>query len=189
MSLPSDPAERHRAVAAGFSAHVRGASDWDAPAPVPGWRARDVVGHLVEWFPGFLAGGTGLVLDHGPSPAADPVAAWRVHADAVQRLLDGPEADTPFEHPMVGAMPLPDAVDRFYATDVFLHTWDLARATGQDERLDAETCADLLAGMTPIEELLRSSGHYGPAVPVPDGSDVQTRLLGFIGRDPLHRAA
>ena len=35
MSLPTDPAERHRAVAAGFTARVRGASDWDAPAPVP----------------------------------------------------------------------------------------------------------------------------------------------------------
>jgi hypothetical protein len=204
MTLPVDPAERHRAVADGFTARVRGASDWDAPAPVAGWRARDVVGHLVEWFPSFLNSATGLVLERGPSPEEDPVAAWQVHADAVQRLLDGPEAATPFEHPMVGAMPLPDAVDRFYTSDVFMHTWDLARATGQDERLDVfmhtwdlaratgqderldpQTCADLLAGMTPIEELLRSSGQYGPAVPVPDDADVQTRMLGFIGRDPL----
>ena len=82
-------------------------------------------------------------------------------------------------------MPLPDAVDRFYTSDVFMHTWDLARATGQDERLDEETCAELLAGMAPIDELLRSSGQYGPRVPVPGDADVQTRLLGFIGRDPL----
>ena len=136
MTLPADPAERHRAVAAGFTARVQGASDWDAPAPVAGWRARDVVGHLVEWFPDFLTSATGLVLDRGPSPEEDPVAAWQVHADAVQRLLDGPDAATPFKHPMVGEMPLPEAVDRFYTTDVFMHTWDLARATGQDERLD-----------------------------------------------------
>ena len=153
--------------------------------PVAGWRARDVVGHLVEWFPDFLTSATGLLLDRGPSPEEDPVAAWQGHADAVQRLLDGPEAATPFRHPMVGAMPLPEAVDRFYTSDVFLHTWDLARATGQDERLDPETCADMLAGMAPIEALLRSSGQYGPAVPVPDDADEQTRLLGFIGRDPL----
>ena len=74
---------------------------------------------------------------------------------------------TAFRHPMVGEMPLPVAVDRFYTSDVFMHTWDLARATGQDERLDPQTCADLLAGMEPIEELMRSSGQYGPAVPVP----------------------
>ena len=186
-SIPADPSGRHRAITAGFTARVNGATDWDAPAPVPGWRARDVVGHLVEWFPAFLAGGTGLELDRGPSVAHDPVAAWRVHTDAVQGLLDGALASTPFHHPMVGAMPLPVAVDRFYTTDVFLHTWDLARATGQDERLDPQTCADLLAGMTPIEDLLRSSGQYGPRVPVPPDADVQTQLLAFIGRDPLAR--
>ena len=167
MSLPEDPAERHRAVSAGFTARVQGASDWDAPAPVDGWRARDVVAHLVEWFPEFLKTATGLELERGPSPEEDPVAAWQVHADAVQRLLDGPDAATPFKHPMVGEMPLPVAVDRFYTSDVFMHTWDLARATGQDERLDEQTCADMLAGMEPIEELLRTSGQYGPRVPVP----------------------
>jgi uncharacterized protein (TIGR03086 family) len=184
VSLPTDPAERHRAVSAGFTARVRGTTDWNAPAPVAGWCARDVVAHLVEWFPAFLRSATGLELDRGPSPQEDPVAAWEVHAAAVQRLLDGPEAVTPFRHPAVGEFPLSDAVDRFYTSDVFMHTWDLARATGQDERLDPQTCADLLAGMTPMEELLRSSGQYGPRVPVPDDADAQTRLLAFIGRDP-----
>ena len=125
------------------------------------------------------------MLDRGPSPEEDPVLAWPVHADAVQRLLDGSQAATRFQHPRAGEMPLPDAIDRFYTTDVFLHTWDLARATGQAERLDPQTCADLLAEMAPIEERMRSSGHYGPPVPVPEDADVQTRLLGFIGRDPL----
>ena len=188
MSLPTEPAARHRAVSAGFTARVQSASDWDAPAPVPGWRARDVVGHLVEWFPGFLESATGLVLDRGPSPEVDPVAAWQVHTDAVQRLLDGREAATPFRHARIGEMPLPAAVDQFYTTDVFLHTWDLARATGQDESLDPQTCAELLAGMEPMEELLRSAGQYGPRVRVPDDADVQTRLLAFIGRDPLRSA-
>ena len=184
MTLPADPAERHRAVSAGFTARVQGASDWDAPAPVPGWRARDVVGHLVEWFPAFLESATGLALDRGPSPEEDPVGAWQVHADAVQRVLDGPEAATPFRHPMVGEMPLPVAVDRFYTTDVFMHTWDLARATGQDEQLDADTCGSLVTEMEPMEELLRSSGQYGPRVRVPDDADAVTRLVAFIGRDP-----
>ena len=58
-----------------------------------------------------------------------------------------------------------------------MHTWDLARATGQDDRLDPQTCADLLAGMEPIEELLRSSGQYGAAGAGAGDADVQTRLL------------
>jgi hypothetical protein len=43
----------------------------------------------------------------------------------------------------------------------------------------------MLAEMAPIEELMRSSGEFGPRVPVPDDADMQIRLLGFIGRDPL----
>jgi uncharacterized protein (TIGR03086 family) len=184
MSLPTDPAERHRVIAATFSERVRGVTDWDAPAPVDGWTARDVVGHLVEWFPDFLKSASGVELDRGPSVQEDPVAAWQVHSDSVQRLLDGPGAATPFNHQYVGELPLPVAVDRFYATDVFMHTWDLARATGQDDRLDEDTCAELISGMEPIEEVMRSSGQYGPRVPVPDDADAQTKMLGFIGRDP-----
>ena len=77
------PAERHRLVAGVFTDRVEGARDWEAPSPVEGWTARDVVRHLVEWFPAFLSGG-GVELAHGPSVDDDPVAAWRAHADAVQ---------------------------------------------------------------------------------------------------------
>jgi uncharacterized protein (TIGR03086 family) len=81
-------------------------------------------------------------------------------------------------------MTLAGAISRIYTTDVFLHRWDLARATGQDERLDEATCARLLEGMAPMDAALRASGHFGPRVEVPEDADVQTRLLGFIGRQP-----
>lgn len=41
-----------------------------------------------------------------------------------------------------------------------------------------------LRGMLPMNELLRSSGQYGARLPVPENADVQTKLLGFIGRHP-----
>ena len=148
-----------------------------------------MVGHLVEWFPGFLESGTGIRLASGPSVDDDPVAAWQVHAAGVQQLLDDPAyAGRVLSNPHIGDVPLPDAVDRFYTADVFMHTWDLARATGQDETLDAETCAAMLAGMEPMDEMLRSSGQYGPRVEVADDADAQTKLIGFIGRDPDWRA-
>jgi uncharacterized protein (TIGR03086 family) len=185
MTMPDAPADRHRVVAGDFTARVRGTHDWDAAAPVDGWTARDVVRHLTEWFPGFLAAGAGVELARGPSVDADPVGAWQVHADAVQALLDDPE--TPHRvltNRHVGELPLDLAVDRFYTSDVFMHTWDLARATGQDDQLDPEFCAELLAGMEPMEEVIRASGQYGERVPVPEDADVQARMLGFIGRDP-----
>ena len=184
MNQPS-PADRHRTLTAVFTDRVLGTLDWDAPAPVDGWLARDVVRHLTEWLPAFLASGSEVDLARGPSVDEDPVGAWQVHTDAVQGLLDDPAtADRVLTNPHVGELPLADAVDRFYTTDVFMHTWDLARATGQDDRLDPELCADLLAGMEPMEEMIRASGQYGARVEVPADADAQSRMLGFIGRDP-----
>ncbi len=181
----SAAAEEHRRVAAGFTERVHGATDWDASAPVEGWTARDVVRHLVEWFPSFLEAGAGIRLERGPSADDDPVKAWLVHNDAVQALLDDPTTPSKvLSNQHIGEVPLDEAVDRFYTSDVFMHTWDLARATGQDETLDPKKCAELLAGMEPIDDILRASGQYGPKVDVPEDSDVQTKMLAFIGRDP-----
>jgi uncharacterized protein (TIGR03086 family) len=186
------PAAEHRLVAGHFTELVVGApaDGWDRPSPVATWRARDVVGHLVEWLPAFLAAGAGVRLPAGPSVTADPVAAWSAHQDAVQSLLDDPGThDRTLSNPHVGELPLDDAIDRFYTGDVFLHSWDLARATGQDPDLDPGRCAAMLAGMEPLDDLLRRSGQYGPRVPVPDDAPVQDRLVGFIGRDPGWRPA
>ena len=180
-------AEEHRTSAGAFTERVHSVppTAWDHPAPVDGWVARDVVRHLVTWFPGFLEAGTGITLPGGPSVDDDPVGAWTVHADAVQALLDDPStASAVLKNPHIGETPLDQAISRFYTADVFLHTWDLARATGQDDRLDPERCAVMYEGMLPMDEVLRSSGQYGPRVEVPDSADPQTKLLGFIGRDP-----
>jgi len=190
---PSDrvsgaPALRHRLIADDFARRVRGTQDWSATTPVPGWAARDVVAHLVEWLPGFLSSGSEVRLPECPSPTELPPAAWDAHQRAVQQVLDDPvTAALEFANPNTGTMPVGVAIDRFYTTDLFMHTWDLARATAQDDTLDPEMCAVLLAGMEPIDDLLRGSGQFGPRVPVADDADPQTRLVGFIGRDPAWR--
>ena len=176
------PAERHRRFAGDFASLTRTVDDWEAPAPVAGWTARDVVGHLVGWFPGFLSGG-GVDLPTGPAVDDDPVAAWQHQADAVQALVEE-RGDEEFNHPRAGTHRLADAVDRFYTADVFMHTWDLARAAGQDVTLDEDFASSLLEGMQPIEEMLRASGQYGAPVPVADDAPVVSRLMAFIGRDP-----
>ncbi|MDH3050963.1 TIGR03086 family protein [Gordonia alkanivorans] len=184
MSLTElDPAARHREVAAGFADAIAVVADWDAPTPVDGWAARDVVAHLVDWFTGFLDAG-GVRLPGGPGVADDPARAWSAHAAAVQDLLDGPSAQETFTHPMAGEHRLADAVDRFYTADVFMHSWDLARSQGVTPDLDPDYARMLLDGMIPIDELLRGSGQYGPAVEVPADADAVSRLMGFVGRDP-----
>lgn len=167
-----------------FGRLVDGVPDWDAPAPVEGWLARDVVHHLTTWLPGFLAAG-GLEIPAGDRQ--DPVGSWRTQDSALRTLLDerGEEA---FEHPFLGAGTLAGTLSRVYTSDVFMHTWDLARASGQDDRLDDRRCEEMLAGMREIEEMLRTSGHYGPAHPVAPDADATDRLVAFIGRDPGWRS-
>ena len=174
-------AQRHRETAARFSEVVDGTTDWDASAPVAGWTARDVVGHLTTWLPAFLEGAAVQM-----QPVSDdPVLAWHSQVAQVQAILEDPGTrDRVLSNPHIGDMPLATAIDRIYTTDVFMHTWDLARATGQDDTLDPDACAGLLAGMTPIEAMLRDSGQYGPRVEVPADADPQTQLIGFLGRDP-----
>ena len=182
-----DAADEHRRVAGQFTSTVEATPPdaWDRPAPPDGWVARDVVRHLVEWLPAFLEGSTGIALTSGPSVDADPAGAWQVHTEAVQALLDDPATMArEYDFPHIGRMQLGQAIAMIYIPDVFLHRWDLARATGQDETLDPQRCAEMLEGMLPLDDILRQSGEYGPRVAVSDDADAQTKLLAFIGRTP-----
>lgn len=186
-SQDRSPAAEWDEISAGFTARVDGASpeSWDAPAPVDGWVARDVVRHLVEWFPSFLESGAGVRLEVPTSVDDDPAAAWHELDDGVRALLADPAtADKVLSNPHIGDVPLDRAVSQFFTADVFMHTWDLARATGQDDGLDPARSAAVLAGMEPLDEMLRASGQYGPKVEVADDADPTSRLMAFIGRDP-----
>lgn len=182
--MPSiEVADRHRRYADLFGVRAAGTTDWDAQTPVAAWRARDVVAHLVDWSTAFLAAG-GVRLPEPVAGVGDPAARWVEHTAAMQALLESERADEPFEHPQVPTQALAATVDAFYVADVFMHTWDLARATGQDDRLDPEVVARMHAGMSQIEEMLRASGQFGPPHEVPDDADPQDRFIAFLGRDP-----
>ncbi len=177
-------ADRYRKVAAGFTARVRAAPAhaWDNPAPCAGWVARDVVGHLVDWLSDYFFDRWGIAHPPRPSVAEDPVAAWEAVDAAIQAALDDPEVATRVADTRFGPAAFEQQVDMICTGDVFLHTWDLARAAGMDERLDPDEVHAAYEGMLPYDEALRASGHYGPKVPVPDHADEQTKLLAFIGR-------
>lgn len=180
-----DAADRHREIAARFSAVVAAVTDWDAPAPVAGWSARDVVGHLAEWFPMMLSGGAEVTLAPLPSVAEDPAATWDALDAQVQDILDDP-ATAALSHTgeHTGTMPVADVVDRFYTPDVFMHTWDLARAGGRPDRLDPDYATELHQGLSSMEEMIRASGQFGEQQPEPADADATDRLIAFIGRDP-----
>ena len=190
MTSGSDPspAQQHAVDAARFTDLVTSASpaDWARPSPVVGWTALDVVRHLVTWPRGFLTG-AGIAL-----PAlevdADPLAAWRQHVADIQSVLDDP-AGRVLSNPHTGDKPVDEAIGQFYTSDVWMHSWDLATALGRDIDLGQERCRATLAGMRPMEQMLRDSGQFGPAVPVADDASAQDQLMGFLGRDPAWRPA
>ena len=177
--------DRYRSAAATFTERVRGTKDWDAPSPVAEWRARDVVGHLATWLPALVSSGSPVQFDPVPSAEDDPVAAWAETDAQVRALLEDPASEgVTFSHEHIGELPLPAMLDQYFTTDVIFHTWDLARATGQDDRLDEDFIAGALEGMTAQAEMIRASGQFGEQQPVPEDATTQERFLAFIGRDP-----
>ena len=185
-SAPEGPAQRHAADAARFTELVESASagDWARPTPVAAWTALDVVKHLIEWSRGFLR--SAAVELPALDVEADPVAAWKQHVADVQAILDDP-AGRVLSNPHTGDKPVDEAIDQFYTTDIWMHSWDLATALGREPDLGQERCRAVLAGMVPMEQLLRDSGEFGPAVPVADDASPQDKLIAFIGRDPAWR--
>jgi uncharacterized protein (TIGR03086 family) len=186
MTVPDAPAERHRVLAREFADVIAQVADWSAPTPVTGWVAADVPAHLIEWLPGVLDWATGITLPElSADSRAEPVAAWREHADRVQAVLDNDQlatrtvADGPF-----AGMRADELINTIYTPDIFMHRWDLARSNGLDPALDPGLCEELLRGMSAMEAILRDSGQFGPAVPTPEDAPPAERLAGFIGRDP-----
>ena len=182
----TDAAARYRGVAAAFTERARAVPPerWDDPAPCEGWVARDVVRHLIEWLPAFFFGTWGLPPLEAPSVDDDPVGAWVALDGAIQAALDDPEVAGSERDTRMGRASFEATIDTICTGDVLIHTWDLARATGLDERLDLDEVHRMLEGAEPMDEALRSSGHYGPKVAVPDDADEQARLLAFLGRRP-----
>jgi uncharacterized protein (TIGR03086 family) len=177
-------AERYERITGEFTDRVRGvpADAWNNPSPCEGWTARDVVGHLTAWIPDFF-GAQGVEFPPVPSVEDDPVAAWETVRVTVGEALADPTMAAKTVPMPFGEQSLAEAVDLIVIGDVFTHTWDLARATGQDDTLDADQLRRMIAGMGALpEEVMRADGMFGPPIEVPDDADDQTRLLAYLGR-------
>ena len=179
----SEISDRYRHLSDAFAATVAGVPDdrWTSPSPCDDWTARDVVDHVVGT-QGMFLGFIGEEPAEIPAVDDDPGAAWDAARSQLQAALDDPaRADTEFDG-FLGRTSLAAAVDRFMSSDLVIHRWDLARATGQDETIDPVEAERVLAGARAFGDAFRSPGVCGPEVEVPEDADLQTRLLAFYGR-------
>jgi uncharacterized protein (TIGR03086 family) len=176
--------DRFRSLAAGFTARVEGvpADRWESPSPCEGWTARDVVRHMTGNVDYFL-GAIDRERPSAPSVDDDPVGAWAAARDAMQAALDDPEVAATEYDGFFGRTTLEQSVNQFMCVDLLVHAWDLARATGGDERLDADEVHRVFEAVQPMDEMLRSPNAFGPKLDAPEGADEQARLLAFLGRE------
>jgi uncharacterized protein (TIGR03086 family) len=178
----TEVSDRYETVADGFAGRVDGAADrWDAPSPCPDWSARDVVAHVVNTHRRLIANAEGT--EAAPADrSGDLVVQWRdARAAVADALRDETRAAAVVSGPF-GDQALESLVGRLLCADTLIHTWDLARATGQDETLDAGAVAKATEYLEPLDEGIRRPGGFAPKIDPAPGADAQTRLLNFCGR-------
>ena len=182
------PAMFRRAVAE-FDARVRqiGGHQWQAATPDEDWVVRDLVNHLAGedlWAPLLLAGSTIAEIGgrfEGDVLGAEPKAAWAAASAGAVRAVEGVGAMDRIVHLSFGDFPGSEYTLQLFA-DHLIHAWDLARAIGADERLDAGLVASCANWFEAVEDAYRGAGVIAARPPVPGHADAQTLLLARFGR-------
>ena len=165
---------------------VRAISDdqLDLPTPCPDYSVRDLLNHLYDVVVNFQALARKGEVDW--SAKNDHLTeGWRdrFEAEAV-RLVEAWSEPAALEGVSAG-MGLPqETVGEMALTDLTVHAWDLARATGQRLAAEPEVLAALHGFMDRMGDTGQQMGAFGEAVPTgPEATDLD-RLLGRTGRDP-----
>lgn len=162
-----------------------------AVTPCTEYDVRGLLNHLLFWAPSLEAAARKEFVPPPAQSESEVVLADGDWARAVDLQLDRSVAawsrpaawegithmGSPRELPagMVGGMVLSELV---------VHGWDLARATGQHAEWDPELLVFVHDEVAKTAEQGREMGVYGPAVEVTDEAPTLDRVLGLTGRDP-----
>ncbi len=170
-----------RQVADGFSERLEavGPEDWSLPTCCEKWDVTKLVDHAIgaqRMVPRAL-GATGDIDMTGD----DLVQVWNTVRDAADRALSAPGALDEMVKLPFGEMPAKDGFG-FPLGDLLVHTWDLARAIGVNDRLLPEACSVVYANLEPIDALIRAPGFFGSKLEPAADADAQDKLLAFVGR-------
>ena len=158
--------------------------------PCTQWTVRDVVNHVVAVAQGFVRIAAGERLERGrevpdllgddPAGAYDSASAAACAAFAEPGALE--RSWTLFFGDVPGAV-----VQGIHTVDLSAHAWDIARATGQMDRLDQELGAaalEIARGIVRPDFRSETGDPFRPEVTVADGAPGFDRLAAFLGRLP-----
>ncbi len=162
-------------------------NQWSSPTPCDEWDVRDVVNHmvggnllLVEMLKGKTVEEVGDVFD-GDLLGDDPVGAYERSVEVAKGAVGAPGAMGVTVHFSYGDYSGPEYASQMFL-DLLIHGWDVAAGSGQKRTLEPE----LIEACYPVAEemaaAVRDTGVYGDDLSVADKSDLQTRLLGLLGR-------
>jgi uncharacterized protein (TIGR03086 family) len=160
-----------------------------APTPCSDWAVDNLLGHMVGGLRASVAFLDGTTADLSamsghPLPDDDHAGAFASTASASLAAHRAPgalarEIDAP-----PGRMPAGVFLN-FTLMDMWVHSWDLARATGQDPDFDEaitayvlEFCHHAFGTNRPPAQVIGPEIHVDPSKPPMD------RLVGLLGRRP-----
>jgi len=159
---------------------------FDAATPCRDWDVRALVTHTlgVVVNMGRGASGTDLLTDvNAVALEADLGAQFRAEAD---RTLAAWTARGFEGEVNIGAGPMPvQAGMSINLLDTATHSWDIARATGQDANLPDALAATVLAVSRGfVSDDIRKFAGFDPVVPVGPDAGPTEQLVAFLGRRP-----
>jgi uncharacterized protein (TIGR03086 family) len=142
--------------------------------PCGDWDVASLVAHVAAAPRRFITMSSGGQPDWSAKPPLpdDWTAEFRSAADDLLSMWQAAGASAPSQ-----------AVD-WQTAEFAVHTWDLARATGQSTNLDPQVAQRGLDFMSGALTSDNRGEAFGPAVTVPNESSVSDRLVAFAGRDP-----
>ena len=179
----SENADRYRRLSGAFADRIAAvpADRWNSQSPCPEWSAKELVGHVVSTQAMFL-GFINEEMPQGPGANEDPGAAWAHASGVIQSVLDDPARAGVTFTGFFGESTFEAAVDRFLNFDLVVHGWDLARATGGDERISDEDAQRVIEGASAFGDALRSPQVCGPEVSISEDANLTSRMLAVVGR-------
>lgn len=174
--------DRYATISDEFEARLLGigTDQWETTVPTcSDWTVKDLVTHVLGSHQSILSrAGKSFTAKAGSELIPRFTQARET---AIQALSDPGTADAFVESPL-GEMTFSQLADALLSGDTLFHTWDLARATGQDENLDEAACREVLDALSPYDDAIRAPGFFADKITAPDDADAQTRLLCFGGR-------
>ena len=162
------------------------------PTPCDDWPVAALLVHIIGFSHAYTQAARKLATAAGPPARPDPADLpphWRsrmpVLTEELAQAWRDPAAWTGTSQ--VGGATLPAAtIGAMAMNELVVHSWDLARATGQDYAADPrilETLVELLS-QSPAAG---TPGMFGPAIPVEDESELLDQVVCLAGRDPRWR--